>query len=64
MLHFCRFAFHLLGQVLESLSHKLDVHRYDPAPDRGNGGVCRVCPLCRGNVCEPKAVETGVETAV
>jgi hypothetical protein len=23
-----------------------------------------VCPLCRGNVCELKAVDTGVETAL
>jgi hypothetical protein len=45
------------------MNTECEVYSYNPAPDGGNG-VCSVCPLCRGNVCEPKAVDSGVEAAV
>jgi hypothetical protein len=44
--------------------HSIEVYFYEVASDRWMDDVCRVCPLCRGNVCEPKAVDTGVETAL
>jgi hypothetical protein len=44
--------------------HSIEVSFYEVASDRWMDDVCRVCPLCRGNVCEPKAVDTGVETAL